>query len=91
MMAKGFLRKKTKPEDGFSGVQRSNTTASQRPQSNQQLQQLVPQAPTRPKEPEFHPKILSIMDQEWVHQVYPLFLNMLTSIATTPGLWPSRT
>lgn len=80
-MAKLSMRRKPKTENEQQATSRPDT-GSQRPvsfapgQANQAgynpQQQQVPQS----REPDFRPVILSIRDQEWVHQVCNLNLGI---------------
>jgi hypothetical protein len=69
-----FLKKK-KSSDASPGAQK-------RPQDQ------TPQPPPQPREPDFRPVVLSIADQEWVHQVCPEHLSgVLTGIANPLSIW----
>jgi len=66
----GFLKKKSKPEDATASSQRANSMPPQRPESMRPPSQPMNAQPiSRPREPDYRPAVLSIMDQEWVHQV----------------------
>jgi hypothetical protein len=86
-----FLKKKTKTEDGNVGVQRANTMPSQQP--NGRPAQSATQTLQLPKEPDFKPSVVSILDQEWVHQVgFLQYFDCLSNwVAASLDLWSGRT
>ena len=84
-----FLKKKAKPEDINPGLRRASTVPSQRPSAQQdyiaaQSQQLL-------NEPDYRPSVVSILDQEWVHQVLQQIIIRYLRIAYSFDLRPSGT
>ena len=90
-MAPSILRKKSRSENVQAGVQNSNTVAESSAQWQNaavRFQAAPPGQPTQPMKPDYRPAILSIMDQEWVHQVGPRIIRRANSLEDTPDLRP---
>jgi len=68
-----FLKKKNKSsQDTTSSPQKTKSSDQSAQPSNTQGPQQPPQQPQWPTGPDFRPVVLSIQDQEWVHQVQTL-------------------
>jgi len=88
-MAPSLLKKKTKSQDAEN--QRASTTEGSSQRTYNAPRHPPPGSqPARPREPEYRPVVLSIMDQEWVHQV-GVCLPCAYSLEDSINLWPRRT
>jgi hypothetical protein len=84
-----FLKKKIKAEDGTpASVQR----ASSMPLPRQDRQPgSRPAPPTPGLREDFRPVVMSIQDQEWVHQVSQHLYTSSLCVATPVGVWARGT